>query len=66
MSPDLILTAVLVTSCVSFISIPLSGHISDRIGRKDVLDSHLHRPQNNDLLAKMAKLDQILTAISAA
>jgi MFS family permease len=31
---DLILTAVLVGSCVSFITIPLSGHISDRIGRK--------------------------------
>jgi metabolite-proton symporter len=31
---DLILTAVLVASCVSFISIPLSGHISDRIGRR--------------------------------
>jgi metabolite-proton symporter len=34
MSRDLILIAVLVASCVSFISIPLSGHISDRIGRK--------------------------------
>jgi len=34
MSRDLILAAVLVASCVSFISIPLSGHISDRIGRK--------------------------------
>ncbi|MGB7259484.1 MAG: MFS transporter [Pseudolabrys sp.] len=34
MSRDLILTAVLVASCVSFITIPLSGHISDRIGRK--------------------------------
>jgi MFS family permease len=34
MSRDLILTAVLVGSCVSFISIPLSGHISDRIGRR--------------------------------
>jgi len=31
---NLILTAVLVGSCVSFITIPLSGHISDRIGRK--------------------------------
>jgi MFS family permease len=31
---DLILWAVIVASCVSFISIPLSGHISDRIGRK--------------------------------
>jgi MFS family permease len=34
MSRDFILTAVLVASCVSFISIPLSGHISDRIGRR--------------------------------
>src|SRR5665213_1001647 len=34
MSRDLILVAVLVASCVSFITIPLSGHISDRIGRK--------------------------------
>jgi len=31
---DLILSAVLVAACVSFVSIPLSGHISDRIGRK--------------------------------
>ena len=34
MSRDLILTAVLVASCVSFITIPLSGHISDLIGRR--------------------------------
>jgi metabolite-proton symporter len=34
MSRNFILTAVLVGSCVSFITIPLSGHISDRIGRK--------------------------------
>ena len=34
MSRDLILTAVLVASLVSFVTIPLSGHISDRIGRK--------------------------------
>jgi metabolite-proton symporter len=34
MPRDLILTAVLVASCVSFITIPLSGHISDRIGRR--------------------------------
>ena len=34
MSRDLILTSVLVASCLSFISIPLSGHISDLIGRK--------------------------------
>jgi MFS family permease len=30
----MVLTAVLVASCVSFITIPLSGHISDRIGRR--------------------------------
>jgi len=34
MSRDLILIAVLVAACVSFVTIPLSGHISDRIGRK--------------------------------
>jgi len=34
MSRDFILSAVLVASCLSFVSIPLSGHISDRIGRK--------------------------------
>jgi MFS family permease len=34
MSRDLILTAVLAASCVSFVTIPLSGHISDRIGRR--------------------------------
>jgi metabolite-proton symporter len=34
MSRDFILTAVLVASLVSFVTIPLSGHISDRIGRK--------------------------------
>jgi metabolite-proton symporter len=34
MSRDLILIAVLVASIVSFVSIPLSGHISDRIGRR--------------------------------
>ena len=34
MSRDLILVAVLVASCVSFISIPVSGHISDLIGRR--------------------------------
>jgi MFS family permease len=34
MSRELILTAVLVASLVSFVSIPLSGHISDRIGRR--------------------------------
>src|SRR5262249_24600481 len=34
MSRNFILTAVLVASCVSFVTIPLSGHISDRIGRR--------------------------------
>jgi metabolite-proton symporter len=34
MPRDLILSAVLVASCVSFITIPLCGHISDRIGRR--------------------------------
>ena len=34
MSRDLILIAVLVAACVSFVTIPLSGHISDRIGRR--------------------------------
>jgi MFS family permease len=34
MSRDFILTAVLAASCVSFITIPLSGHVSDRIGRR--------------------------------
>src|SRR5579864_9142502 len=34
MSRDLILSAVLVASVLSFVTIPLSGHISDRIGRR--------------------------------
>ncbi len=34
MSRNLILAAVLAASVVSFVSIPLFGHISDRIGRK--------------------------------
>jgi MFS family permease len=34
MSRDLILSAVLTASVVSFVTIPLSGHISDRIGRR--------------------------------
>ena len=34
---DLILTAVLAASCVSLISIPLFGHISDHIGRRKML-----------------------------
>jgi MFS family permease len=34
MERDFILLAVLVAACVSFITIPLAGHISDRIGRR--------------------------------
>ncbi len=34
MQRNLILAAVMVAACVSFITIPLSGHISDRIGRR--------------------------------
>ncbi len=34
MSRNFILSAVIVAACVSFITIPLSGHISDRIGRR--------------------------------
>ncbi len=34
LSRDLVLSAVLVASLVSFVTIPLSGHISDRIGRR--------------------------------
>jgi MFS family permease len=34
MPRDLILSAVLVASLLSFITVPLSGHISDRIGRR--------------------------------
>jgi MFS family permease len=34
MSRNFALSAVLVASLVSFVSIPLSGHISDRIGRR--------------------------------
>ena len=33
-SRDLLLVAVLVAACFSFVTIPLAGHISDRIGRK--------------------------------
>jgi MFS family permease len=33
-SRDMLLTAVLVASCVSFFTIPISGHISDLIGRR--------------------------------
>jgi metabolite-proton symporter len=34
MSRDMVLMAVLAASLLSFVSIPLSGHISDRIGRR--------------------------------
>jgi MFS family permease len=34
MSRELVLTAVLMAACLSFVTIPLSGHISDRIGRR--------------------------------
>ena len=34
MSRDLLLTAIMVGACLSFVTIPLSGHISDKIGRK--------------------------------
>jgi MFS family permease len=36
MPRDFILDAVMVAACVSFVTIPLSGHISDRIGRKNM------------------------------
>jgi metabolite-proton symporter len=35
-SRDFLLTAVLAASVVSFVSIPLFGHLSDRIGRKNM------------------------------
>jgi MFS family permease len=34
MERNFILTAVMVAACVEFITIPLAGHISDRIGRR--------------------------------
>jgi metabolite-proton symporter len=34
MSRNFVLTAVMVAACLSFVSIPLSGHLSDRIGRR--------------------------------
>ena len=34
MDRNFILTAVMVAACVSFFTIPLAGHISDKIGRK--------------------------------
>jgi MFS family permease len=36
MDRNFILSAVMVAACVSFITIPLSGHISDRIGRRNM------------------------------
>jgi metabolite-proton symporter len=36
MSRNLILGAVMVAACVSFVTIPLCGHISDKIGRKNM------------------------------
>jgi MFS family permease len=36
MSRDLILAAVMVAAIVSFFTIPYSGHISDRIGRRNM------------------------------
>jgi MFS family permease len=36
MDRNFILEAVMVAACVSFVTIPLSGHISDRIGRKNM------------------------------
>jgi MFS family permease len=36
MDRNFILTAVLVAACVSFFTIPIAGHISDRIGRKNM------------------------------
>jgi metabolite-proton symporter len=35
-SRDMLLLSVLVASCVSFITIPLTGHLSDRFGRKRI------------------------------
>ncbi len=36
MKRDFILAAVLVAACVSFVTIPLAGHLSDRIGRRNM------------------------------
>jgi MFS family permease len=36
MDRNFILEAVMVAACVSFITIPLAGHISDRIGRRNM------------------------------
>jgi MFS family permease len=36
MDRNFILSAVMVAACVSFVTIPLAGHISDRIGRRNM------------------------------
>ncbi len=36
MDRNFILTAVIVAACVSFFTIPIAGHISDKIGRKNM------------------------------
>ncbi len=36
MDRNFILTAVMVAACVSFFTIPLAGHLSDKIGRKNM------------------------------
>jgi metabolite-proton symporter len=36
MSRDFVLAAVMVAACVSFFTIPFAGHLSDRIGRKNM------------------------------
>jgi MFS family permease len=36
MDRNFILTAVMVAACVSFFTIPIAGHISDKIGRKNM------------------------------
>jgi len=33
-SRDMLLIGVLVASCISFVTVPLAGHVSDRVGRK--------------------------------
>jgi MFS family permease len=48
MSRNLILSAVLVASCVSFVSIPLFGHMSDRIGRRKIYLIGAVRPACSD------------------
>jgi metabolite-proton symporter len=36
MSRNFVLTAVMAAACVSFFTIPIAGHLSDRIGRKNM------------------------------